>query len=172
MEPRPSIVTIIVAVARFYGETPEAILGRARHQPLAFRRQIAMALARRLTQRSFPVIGAMFHRYHSTVLDACRRVAAREHAYPPLAADIAFIATQACESAGTCADSGELVREMRAIRERAAAETIARFARALGPVPAMVAQRDEPAMRAAWLHQVKAARGNRDFQTLEGVNGL
>ncbi|MFX7914601.1 helix-turn-helix domain-containing protein, partial [Acinetobacter baumannii] len=45
-----------------------------RTRTLARPRQIAMALAKELTQHSYPEIGEAFEKDHTTVLHACRKV--------------------------------------------------------------------------------------------------
>ncbi|MBV8356969.1 MAG: hypothetical protein JO189_03405 [Deltaproteobacteria bacterium] len=48
----------------------DKLKSRRRTQHIAFQRQIAMYLLRRLTTASFPAIGEYFGRYHSTVIYA------------------------------------------------------------------------------------------------------
>jgi chromosomal replication initiator protein len=50
---------------------------KKRTQHLAFCRQVAMYLCRKLTDSSFPAIGAGFGRDHSTVIHACNLIARR-----------------------------------------------------------------------------------------------
>jgi chromosomal replication initiator protein len=53
------------------------IKSKKRTQHLAFCRQVAMYLCRKLTDSSFPIIGAGFGRDHSTVIHACNLIARR-----------------------------------------------------------------------------------------------
>ncbi|MFT4179869.1 MAG: chromosomal replication initiator protein DnaA [Thermomonas sp.] len=70
-----SIPNIQRAVADYYGIPLKEMAGKARTRSLARPRQVAMALARELTDRSLPEIGMEFGgRDHTTVLHACRQV--------------------------------------------------------------------------------------------------
>ena len=61
-----------------FGITLEALLSPSRASGLAWPRQVAMFLARELTDQSLPSIGTAFGgRSHSTVLAACKRTAER-----------------------------------------------------------------------------------------------
>jgi chromosomal replication initiator protein len=56
----------------------EDLLSSSRAQPVAFARQVAMYLARELTDATLPAIGRAFgNRNHTTVMHACRRTAER-----------------------------------------------------------------------------------------------
>jgi chromosomal replication initiator protein len=73
--PRCSLEAIQQAAAAEFGVSPEALLAQDRRPAVAFARQVAMYLARELTQESLPTIGARFGgRNHSTVLHACRKI--------------------------------------------------------------------------------------------------
>jgi chromosomal replication initiator protein len=76
--PRPcSLEAIQQAAAVEFGITREALVAHDRRPTLAFARQVAMYLARELTQESLPAIGASFGgRNHSTVLHAHRKIEA------------------------------------------------------------------------------------------------
>ena len=73
-----------VAAAKAFGVTVEELCSSSRSARVAGPRQIAMYLARELTDASLPAIGRQFGgRDHSTVLHACKRAAARiEHDAP------------------------------------------------------------------------------------------
>ena len=61
-----------------FGISMEQLLSTSRAQPLAWPRQVAMYLARELTDATLPAIGRAFgNRNHTTVLHAWRRTAAR-----------------------------------------------------------------------------------------------
>jgi chromosomal replication initiation ATPase DnaA len=71
-------------VANFYGIKFEALTGRRGPTDVSEKRQVAMYLARKIIQASFPEIAKSFHRNnHTTVIHACRVVESRPH----LAAD-------------------------------------------------------------------------------------
>jgi chromosomal replication initiator protein len=75
---RARVVTIQAiqhAVAEFFGIRPEEMRAKRRTKGVAFPRQIAMYLARELTDASLPRIGEEFGgRDHTTVIHACQRV--------------------------------------------------------------------------------------------------
>jgi chromosomal replication initiator protein len=72
-----SLDAIQRAAADEFGVTPEALLAQDRRPAVAFARQVAMYLARELTQESLPAIGRGFGgRNHSTVLHAHRKIVA------------------------------------------------------------------------------------------------
>jgi hypothetical protein len=71
-------------VANFYGIKFEALTGRRGPTDISEKRQVAMYLARKIIQASFPEIAKSFHRdNHTTIIHACRVVESRPH----LAAD-------------------------------------------------------------------------------------
>lgn len=71
---RGPIATIQLTVAQAFGVTQEEILSHRKPKPLAQARIMAMAVARELTQASYPMIARQFgYRDHTTVLSACRR---------------------------------------------------------------------------------------------------
>src|SRR5690606_8333259 len=70
-----SIANIQKAVADYYGLQLREMLGKKRTRSLARPRQVAMALAKELTEHSLPEIGMAFEgRDHTTVLHACRQI--------------------------------------------------------------------------------------------------
>ena len=81
-----TIENIQQTVARYYKVRVADLLSKRRSRSIARPRQIAMALARELTNHSFPEIADAFGgRDHSTVLHACRKV--REIRDDSIAAD-------------------------------------------------------------------------------------
>jgi chromosomal replication initiator protein len=61
-----------------FGVSLEQLLSTSRAAPVAWPRQVAMYLARELTDQTLPAIGRAFGgRNHTTVLHACRRTAER-----------------------------------------------------------------------------------------------
>jgi chromosomal replication initiator protein len=72
---RPTVERIAEQVGRHFQVDPRVLQSRQRSRGALVPRQIAMALARRLTALSLEQIGAYFGgRDHSTVLHACRKV--------------------------------------------------------------------------------------------------
>ncbi len=70
-----SIPNIQKTVADYYGLQIKDLLGKKRTRSLARPRQVAMALAKELTEHSLPEIGEAFAgRDHTTVLHACRQI--------------------------------------------------------------------------------------------------
>ena len=70
-----SIPNIQKTVADYYGLQIKDLLSKRRTRSLARPRQVAMALAKELTEHSLPEIGDAFAgRDHTTVLHACRQV--------------------------------------------------------------------------------------------------
>jgi chromosomal replication initiator protein len=67
---RPGIEVIQQAVANFFHIPLADLKSKKRTQRIAFCRQIAMYLCRKLTDSSFPTIGEYFGRDHSTVIHA------------------------------------------------------------------------------------------------------
>lgn len=70
-----TVENIQKTVADYFRIRVSDLNSKRRHRSIVRPRQIAMALARELTNRSFPEIGAAFgDRDHTTVLHACRKV--------------------------------------------------------------------------------------------------
>jgi chromosomal replication initiator protein len=69
--------------AEAFGVSLEQLLSSSRAAPVAWPRQVAMYLARELTDQTLPAIGRAFGgRNHTTVMHACRRTAERIAADP------------------------------------------------------------------------------------------
>ncbi len=76
--PRRSIAEIKAAACEQFGISAEELVSTGRTARLAWPRQVAMYLARELTQESLPSIGREFGgRDHTTVLHACKRTSER-----------------------------------------------------------------------------------------------
>jgi chromosomal replication initiator protein len=71
-----SVDRIQSATAEAFGVSRDALLAHDRRPRVALARQIAMYLARELTDETLPELGRGFARNHSTVLHAHRRIAA------------------------------------------------------------------------------------------------
>lgn len=70
-----SILTIQETVASFYNITLNELKGKKRVQSILIPRQVAMYLARELTDNSLPKIGEAFGgKDHTTVMNACDRI--------------------------------------------------------------------------------------------------
>ena len=70
-----SVQRIQEATAEEFGISPEALLARDRTPNVAFARQVAMYLAREMTDQGLPALGREFGgRNHTTVLHAWKRV--------------------------------------------------------------------------------------------------
>lgn len=65
---------IVRLTAEFYGITFEQITGSSRTATIAMARQVAMYLCREMTETSFPKIGHIFNRDHTTVIHGEKRV--------------------------------------------------------------------------------------------------
>ena len=74
---KPDIETIQKTVADFFHIRLADLKSKKRTQHIAFCRQVAMYLCRKLTDSSFPVIGDHFDRDHSTVIHAYNLIARR-----------------------------------------------------------------------------------------------
>ncbi|MCS7235047.1 MAG: chromosomal replication initiator protein DnaA [Armatimonadota bacterium] len=89
---RPQPITIQAiqkAVAQHFGLREEDMTAKRRTKGVAFPRQVAMYLARELTDSSLPRIGEEFGgRDHTTVIHACERVRAEMQRDPHLAATV------------------------------------------------------------------------------------
>jgi len=78
MSGRLSLHDITQATCAHFSLTEQELLSSSRSPRVAWPRQIAMFLARELTEDSLPAIGRHFGgRDHTTVLYACRRASAR-----------------------------------------------------------------------------------------------
>lgn len=74
-----SIENIQKTVAEHFDLRVSDLVGPRRPQNIAWPRQLAMYLARTMTERSFPVIGDAFSRNHATIVHACQQVERRQH---------------------------------------------------------------------------------------------
>jgi len=89
------IADIQVRVAREFGIPPETMTGHSLARKFSKPRQIAMYLARKLTDQSLPQIGRQFgYRDHTTVLHACRAVDGLRMRDDQMRARIAWVADE------------------------------------------------------------------------------
>jgi chromosomal replication initiator protein len=86
--PSATLETIQQAAADAFNLSRDRLLARDRSPKVAMARQIAMYLARELTDVSLPEIGRGFGRDHSTVVHAHKRIAADVAAGGPAAAAV------------------------------------------------------------------------------------
>jgi len=87
-----SIENIQKTVADYYKIRPSEMHSKKRSRAIARPRQVAMALAKELTQLSLPEIGSNFGgRDHTTVLHACRQIAKLRETLPELNHDVNFL---------------------------------------------------------------------------------
>ena len=76
----PQAADVITAMASRSGFSVKDLVGKSRRRPLVGYRQVAMAACRLVTSCSYPTIGRAFgDRDHTTVISACKRVAADPH---------------------------------------------------------------------------------------------
>jgi chromosomal replication initiator protein len=76
-EAKPDVEAIQKTVSDFFHIRLVELKSKRRTQHIAFCRQVAMYLCRKLTDSSFPAIGAVFGRDHSTVIHAYNLIARR-----------------------------------------------------------------------------------------------
>jgi len=87
-----SVENIQKTVAEYYKIRISDMHSKKRSRALARPRQVAMALAKELTQLSLPEIGSNFGgRDHTTVLHACRQIAKLRETIPELNHDVNFL---------------------------------------------------------------------------------
>ncbi len=87
-----SIDNIQKTVSDYYKIRISDMHSKKRSRAVARPRQVAMALAKELTQLSLPEIGSNFGgRDHTTVLHACRQIAKLREAHPDMNHDVNFL---------------------------------------------------------------------------------
>jgi chromosomal replication initiator protein len=64
-------------VAMRFRLAPDQLMGKSRIQRVAFARQVAMYLCRKITESSFPTIGEHFNRDHSTAIHSFNLISRR-----------------------------------------------------------------------------------------------
>ncbi len=84
----PAMQDISYAVCAYYNVSKGDLMSDRRMQPIAFRRQIAMYLTKELTGRTLPAIGRYYHRDHTVILYAVRKISAQIKSDPVLAQEI------------------------------------------------------------------------------------
>jgi chromosomal replication initiator protein len=87
-----SVENIQKTVADYYKIRVSDMHSKKRSRAVARPRQVAMALAKELTQLSLPEIGSNFGgRDHTTVLHACRQIAKLRESVPEITHDVNFL---------------------------------------------------------------------------------
>ena len=87
-----TIENIQKTVADYYKIKVSDMYSKKRTRNVARPRQVAMSLARELTDRSFPDIGEAFGgRHHTTVIHACDEIEKLRQSDPTMSRDIAFL---------------------------------------------------------------------------------
>jgi chromosomal replication initiator protein len=76
---------MIVLVANSYEVPVHGVLSRSKAWMYAKPRRIAMYLIRKYTPLTFPAIGELFDRHHSTVITAIDTVESERHIYTDIA---------------------------------------------------------------------------------------
>lgn len=87
-EDEPDVMPIIEHVAKAYNLLVEQIRSQRKTAKIALARQIAMYLTRELTNLSFPEIGFVFNRDHSTAVHAWQVIGRRVAGRPIFASEI------------------------------------------------------------------------------------
>lgn len=90
----PFIIDVMRVVARRYGRTVLDLKSRRRCAPIVRPRQIAMYVAYKVTIHSTSRIGRVFHRDHTTVLHALRKIGAMVDSDPAIAAEVEEIVAE------------------------------------------------------------------------------
>jgi chromosomal replication initiator protein len=82
-------------VAEFYGVSTADIMGKSRKAETAQARQVAMFLAKKLTEKSYPEIGRLFGgKDHSTVIHSCRKTEDKIRIDDKLAEDVEILSAR------------------------------------------------------------------------------
>jgi chromosomal replication initiator protein len=92
--PREKVVTaanIKAAVAERFDVSVSLLNSKKRDRWICYPRQTAMYLARTVAKKTYPEIGHLFARHHTTVMDAVAAVTARRLSDAKLDADIRAI---------------------------------------------------------------------------------
>lgn len=98
MTPPPNADRIIQRIAEHFHIRPADIKGNRRPANIAYPRQIAMYLTRRITGLSFPEIGREFEKDNSTVQYACKKIENEIRTNPNLRAELEMLERLSRES--------------------------------------------------------------------------
>ena len=80
---------IFSAIHNRYGIEKKEILSSKRTKDVAYARHVCIYLIREITEMSYPSIGKMFNRDHSTILASCELIAKKINTDPVLSVDVA-----------------------------------------------------------------------------------
>lgn len=118
------VIEIQREVARAFGVSVETLMSRRKHRTAVVPRQVAMYLAKVMTHWSFPEIGRMFERDHTTVMSAVKVIEGRFRHEPDFAGTVDDIARAidatgiGWERGGAAIDADEAARRMLAKQVR------------------------------------------------------
>lgn len=79
--PKPTWKIVVERVAREFELTPADILGDSRKANILEARHVAIWLCRLETKLSFPQIGAVFNKDHTTIIHAYRKMEKRDESF-------------------------------------------------------------------------------------------
>ncbi len=82
---------ILAGTAAYYRLKPQHLTGKGRTQHVSEARQVAMYLARQLTELSLVQIGEVFARKHTTIMHGCNRIAERMERDPQMLRQVSDI---------------------------------------------------------------------------------
>lgn len=95
--PQVTAEKIISRVSKKYGVTEEEIYGRKRTKHIASARNISIYIIRKVTELSFPAIGKLFDRDHSTIISANDSIEQNLQSNPLFAMEIADLIKEITE---------------------------------------------------------------------------
>ncbi len=95
--PQVTAEKIISRVSKKYGVTEEEIYGRKRTKHIASARNISIYIIRTVTEMSFPTIGKLFDRDHSTIISANDSIEQNIQTNPLFAMEIADLIKEITE---------------------------------------------------------------------------
>ena len=80
---------IFSAIHNRYGIEKKELLSSKRTKDVAYARHVCIYLIREITEMSYPSIGKMFNRDHSTILSSCELISKKINNDPVLSVDVA-----------------------------------------------------------------------------------
>ena len=95
--PQVTAEKIISRVSKKYGVTEDEIFGRKRTKHIASARNISIYIIRKVTEMSFPTIGKLFDRDHSTIISANDSIEQNIQTNPLFAMEIADLIKEITE---------------------------------------------------------------------------
>lgn len=99
--PRVSVRRIQDVVCEYFGVTVISMLSDRRLQRCVRARRIAYYFARELTPHSFPLLGRLFRKDHSTILVGAKAVTAEIEKDPEFAREIEMLKERIIKESGT-----------------------------------------------------------------------